>query len=1169
MSIIPSQQQHDAIHITQQNLIVTAGAGSGKTRVLVERYIKLLLEHPDWALNNVVAITFTREAAMEMLNRVRSDLTQRLTQATAEEKPRLSALLSQMDSARISTIHGICSTILRANAAEANIDPQFSVMEEVESALLREQVVQDIEQELSIDDPNHLLDLLNTYSLREVREALSNATLLATPLPPLPDLPNTLVQQWYDLWKSNLVQQSHALKTHAQLLEAYHSLPEQLPNDNLSVYVQEAKDYLPYLWDEDVDKVFFGMDRLSSIKLSAGSQANWGGKEAFTVLKANLKIIREVAIKLQKEGGERFDSEYELQTAQLLFLWHQWLSQVQEAYRIAKQRRGVLDFNDLESRTVDLFAQHPSVRQRYQQTEIKHLLVDEFQDTNDSQWRIVQALAPVENQGTLFVVGDTKQSIYGFRGADVSVFEEVRATVKQQGRNLYLTQSYRSQPSLIAIFNELFTRLMVRDETSPVREYQIQLEEADLMQANRAPIVASYASIEARLFVPPTNGDKTSTDEIRQMEADSLARWIKQLKEEQASIHDKEAKQVRAVQYGDFAILLRALTDVSVFEDALDAYDIPFVTVAGRGYYNRQEVWDMLNLLKAVYNPMDHLALASVLRSPMFGFSDDLLLLLRANPAMSLWDALSNPDATPISTHPKVIFAVKVLRQLASVAGRVTITELLMLALESTAYLATLSGLRGGTRLRRNVEKLVRIAQQSNLVTLGDFTEYVAQVSAKDIREGEAPQDASMGVRIMTIHASKGLEFPIVCLPDLSRADVRASSDNLLYERTLGLVCKFKIENDDKRKPFAFQYAETLQKKREEAENLRLLYVAMTRARDAIWLSGKMSESNTTSGMLKTLIEPLGLLVHESPFEYAEGAWVNVESVPFDPQVLKRVRPRTTKTTWDNPPKSASKTVPAPGLMKPVQSTVDGRLLHISATQLANLGGFKHTIPPPQDHYRRSFRQGTLNDAPSKVAEAMFPQRGHVPMRVIGQIVHEALRNWQMPSKINPRSMEDILESYAWRFHVTNPKEIDEAVNRALSLLQTFEHSQVCGWIQEARDHDYPLYPELPFLFRTDKRILHGMIDMVFQMKDGQWVVLDYKTSYLGKNYKQTAADYTRRYYLQIGAYAESIRERFGGMPKAYIHYVLHNHVEEVQPSMWQAELLALEETIGRIVQEM
>jgi ATP-dependent helicase/nuclease subunit A len=1188
-----TEQQARAIQTHDKNLIVVAGAGSGKTRVLVERYLNLLEKNPEWSLNALVAITFTREAAFEMRNRVRKELENRLHQAQIDdEAKRWSGLLAQMDSARIDTIHGLCATILRANAAEAGIDPRFEVLEPIDGAALLTNVINAVLRNLVNEPDDDIATLFTEYDIRLIREVVSSPEILAAELDDLPETAAELYQQWVQDWQVDYETTRERLAKDEVLKAAWAWSPPPIAiaaDDKIMDVYRELDTHWNNFFEAEIAHSQTCLSQmLQAINLVGGKPDNWGGKDILAEAKDNLRSIRECLSEFKDTVGEP-PNEIDKRACAMLVRWYRLLKQVGETYQAEKAASGYLDFNDLEARTAALLNSFEAVRQRYQGVEFKRLLVDEFQDTNASQWKIVTSLANIHDDIAMFVVGDQKQSIYGFRGADVSVFDAARLLIGTQladkGEEIPLSVSFRSHPGLIQAFNKLFARILIRNANSPVAQYEIAFDHDMDASRNLLNDMAKqhYGSVELLLLETVSRGG-LSAPELRLWEAHEIAQRLKKLYEAQAPIFvgiDENGDAYRPFDYGDAAILFQTTTHLNTYEEVLKALNIPFVTVAGRGYYNRQEVWDMLNLLKALHNSTDNLSLAAVLRSPMFGFSDEMLLALRrlrvesAERAtiMPLWEALSVDVIPPLDADQmaRVRFARDTLHELRALAGRVTISELLRRSLSKTGYLAVLTGLPGGARLRRNVEKLIDIAEASGKITLGAFSHYLDDLTAQEVREGEATLDASGAVRLMTVHASKGLEFPVVVLADASRQLRDPENDVLLYDRVRRhYVCKVYSDDEQKHVPsYTYRHCKRLSRLREEAEHKRLLYVAATRARDVLIIAGtvtlKKDGSWGSDGWLRQILSAIELdndsSLHDGfSFDYTPHATIRLHLPKYDTNLPQNLRRDDSIVVWKAPDASVQPLMPP--RMQPVTMEQERLLGHLAATQLANIGSFYYAFSGSDKlYFRDTVRRQILADSSSQIREAVRIRDPRIKLRQVGEVVHEALRFWRFPD--NTADIDALLESYAWQQHITDPKDVPDVVNRAREILRKFQNSDTYREISLVKSKGLPYYSELPFIFRTDRRIIHGVMDALYQRENGEWVVMDYKTT---SAHNMKVADHARRYHLQLGAYAAAVRAELGGIvPKVYIHYIQRQERIEIPAAIWQAEIQKLEQYIGEL----
>ncbi len=1183
--------QEIAIHEHRQNLIVVAGAGSGKTYVLVERYLALLDANPTWSLNALVAITFTKKAAQEMRDRVRLALEKRYREAVdSSQRDIWAGRIGDMDSARIDTVHGLCASILRANAAEAGVDPGFEVLDEVEARVLLDDVVEGVLQAV-VHENDPAIRLLTEYEIYAVTRTLLE--FIAVDLAPLP---RNLRQTWQKQWEYQAAHVLDALTlvTYPVLVRHWHPEPDWPREDKLFGMWERCWlnfDQLNRSKTSDEDGIPLMLDALkglvSDIKLNVGAASAWGGKERLQDLKAELKAIREAAAAALKQIGDP-PGEADDKAEELLPLWVSLIHRAQTAYWKAKQDDSLLDFDDLERLTRQLLQKYPAVQARYRANEFKHILVDEFQDTNAAQWDIVRGLADINRSGSVFVVGDPKQSIYRFRGADVSVFDQVRGRILDAGgQDVALARSFRTHQRLVECFNHLFEQILVKDAASPVVDYEVVLGEP--MEAERHEAPTSEPPLEFLLISKEglTDDDDDSMESRRRWEAYEIAQRLRHIKEhEQRLIYDKQHKIHRPIDYGDMAILFQSTSNINLYEDVFKAAQLPFVTVAGRGYYSRQEVWDLLNLLTALHNPADQLALATALRSPLFGLSDDALLAMRMvrdeqGERAGLWDVL---DAALIPHLPedeieRVQFARDCLYQLRGIAGRVTIAVLLREILDLTGYLAVLTGLPDGARRRGNVEKLLEKAESSGQVTLGVFSHSLRDLTTREVREGEALVDGAQSVTLMTVHASKGLEYPLVVLVDAGWTRGGGDGAVVMLDPHYGLTCKvYDAQQDKLVGGFAYGQAEQLQKLRDVAERKRLLYVAATRAQDYLLVSGQMP-SQGKDGVVKA-DNWLGWLWGALNFDsqsFGVGTslidgygWGQVrvtipEQMPSDDQLT--ALGDDDQTAWEHSAIQRGEYLPgeahAPVLLAKVPVRRDAIVRHLTATQIADLGAAKVVPEPP--FYRQRFRRQVMHDAPT-VIEQVSTRRGEdVSGRIIGEMVHKVL-GWPS-SQSGTRGLDSILQSYAWELGVVNPGQQKYAVQEALKLLERTHNSQVFAWMEKAK----VVYRELPFVYRTDRRIIHGILDVLLQRDDGSWVVVDYKTSYVdgyaAARHAKLVIEHAQRYHLQVGVYAAAVREQLGDViPEVYIYYIRYGQTVRIQAVEWQTALEKLEDTIGDLL---
>ena len=1169
----PTDEQRQAIRNHDRNLIVVAGAGSGKTRVLVERYIQLLNDNPDWTIQSLVAITFTRAAAHEMRQRLRSEVDKR---AKSQPEGVWSGRLAQLDSARIDTIHGLCADILRANAAAAGIDPLFTVLEETEAALLLSDIVEDALAEV----PPPQAQLFAQVDAWRIAAVLNDSQLLNAELPPMPPDAETLLAKWRAQVDESLLQaRDELLRTdEVAALRRLSHIPARDKLGKLALQYREAMSVIDGAdeaehvrpWLEDLlDAGAIG---------NKGRTADWGGKEAKShaanLLRSLLNQVREIC----QDFGEL--SEIDRATAEALLLWDGLLRGTRRRYQDRKRQSALLDFDDLEQLAADLLTD-PAIRARYRQAEFKHLLVDEFQDTNAAQWRIIQALADLQRGGSLFLVGDPKQSIYQFRGADVSVFNRVRGQIAghSAGLELPLNMSFRAHDRLVAQYNLLFNRILRRNADSPVRDFEVLFDGPMRAFRQESPREAAIELLLLDKHIRDADGEvlrssrkrklEYAADELRSWEAFELARRIQEIVADKRQVYDRESNRWRPIRYGDIAILFRALTSVTIYEEAFKAQGLAFLTLAGRGYYDRQEVWDMLDLLRCLHNPRDDLSLAAVLRSPMFAFRDDLLLALRlmtdeAGEMLMLWEALQRADESlpgiDAPDLPRLRHARQTLRSLRAMAGRVSISELLRQALDATNYLAILTGLPDGGRRRGNVEKLLQLADDSGRISLGKFARYLDDLTAREAREGEAPLQAENALRLMSVHASKGLEFPMVILADASRQR-RHSGGLLLADVADGLNCQvYDAESGKYASGYAHKQSVKLLNSKEEAEAKRLLYVAATRAQDYLLVSGAIWQNQAgdwqSDGFMQLLLDGLELgdlfPAASQSMDFA-GHPLRI-AMPASPPAPGRLHAPAQSATslWDFEPDPRDYPPQMPPLLQPLLD-FDAPAQHISVTQLAELGGFRY-LPDRRERQEaaRRFQQDEPRDddpAPNQPARSQ---------RLLGDIVHELLR---YAEQRHPQSAsDDMIDAVAWARGVTDGRRLAALRRDTRALLNRYAGSDVKRWVEQAQAAQRPVYRELSFMYPWHGRVLHGVMDLLLQMADGSWRIIDFKTGEV----RGELPSHAQQYRLQLGVYAAAVQQKLAlaESPRLFIHYMRHKQTVELAAADCQADLQRLDITL-------
>ena len=1098
-----TDEQRRAVVARDVAISVTAGAGSGKTRTLVGRYLALL--EAGLPLQSLVAITFTDKAAREMRNRVRLIAADWLNHAATSREELWREAFSQLDAARISTINGLCAAILRSHPAEAGLDPAFNVLDEGRSSVWRARAVEEGLAWAAAD--RDAVGLFEVWQEEQVRRLL--ADLLARRLDAEQALARLAggqpLQQWAVALDEWFAAQLGAAPWQTSL-ETLASVQARIQDDKLEI----SRQAVLASWeaarraqaDRDWDGLLEALLALRQAISSAGQKGNWAAedlaaaRDAMAALRTHFDQVVSHLVDKEKLPSWSLDCR----AAALLPLIGRLFAQTQAIYRRYKSEARALDFDDLEQLTAQLLAGNQAVRARWQREINAILLVDEFQDTNQRQREIVYALSGFSptlsepaSHSSVFVVGDAKQSIYRFRGADVTVFRRLQADIRQAGGALIdFDVTFRAHGRLVELTNALLAPLM------PAQD-----DEARPFDVPFAPLVAHRPEPRPGMRPPYLEfllGLGEDKEAGRRAAAAGLC----------ARLH--ELRRAGQIEWQDVALLFRASTAFETYEDALERAGIPFVTVAGRGFYTRPEIRDLLNALAAIAYPGDDLAMAGLLRSPAIGLSDEALYLLRwegdqrRRPFWAALQALAAIRGLQEGDRKRAEFARQLVAELHPRAGRTPVASLLKAFLDATYYRAALPLVPGGERLRRNMDKLLADAHRSELVSVAEFLEYVAALRDVGARESEAPTEAGGALQLMTIHKAKGLEFPVVVLADAGYTGGFRSAPGYL-DHELGLLLNLY---DGEAQPLSFRLAAWREAEQEAAEERRLLYVAATRAREKLLISGnaKLSTAKATpgrlqfSGWLDQLAEVVGLGETQLP------------QVPASPQTIELEWGNGAVACTVYPP--ASDVLHAPSTNATPPAIAEQELPDLLAPLVTAPGA--GAVADEKLKARES-------DPPPRVWRVVPKDKYEVPAWVVGSLAHTALRYWLFP---DDSGFGDFLRPFALEAGLTDPASVQAALHHAARLLARFQGHPLYAEMSTAERHH-----EVPYSAVLDGQPRSGLIDLLYRPSpEAGWTIAEFKTDRLAEMADLAAYIQQQGYDRQVRDYAQTIEQQIGVAPR-------------------------------------
>ncbi len=1142
-----TDQQRAAINCRTHSVALSAARGCGKTSVLTERYISHLdVENfPDskrTRLSQLIAITFTDAAAREMRLRIRHACYERLEQAdTVESQQIWLRHLREIDAARISTIHAFCTSLLRTHATQAGLDPTFGVLDQADADVLQYEVIDDVLRRQLADLDEASLDLAATYGLQQLKQQI--AELLSHRHDPnfanwLGETPDNLVaawRQWHQLYAlPSAVAEIAAAAPIDTMIRLLKSLAVPTGKDKLRATQAALLDLLPSLKNRDgaiKDSHLLQIRDLAKVQTICSAK-DWPDGQ-YDEYRDACKELRNA---IDKHLPQPFNDESARETARLGLELLKLTAKVVAAYDERKRTQGKLDFDDLLAKAYTLLSSPKNADLRGRLSDdLRLLLVDEFQDTDQLQVDIVKSLCGVGfDAGRLFFVGDFKQSIYRFRGAEPVVFRGLREQVKKAGR-LPLTLNFRSQPEILHFVNALFCDTF-GGEGNPYEQLRSNRE-----QATQPPAIEFLWTITTN---KNNKGIPGAMRDARRAEAKAIARRLRSMIDKASTefpVIDKVTKQPRRLQLGDVAILFRTLGDVQIYEEALREYGLDYYLVGGYAFYAQQEIFDVLNLLRAVASTADEVSLAGVLRSPIFALADESLFWL-ADSAGTLNAGLF-ADPLPSQLAPqekaKVAAAAETISHLRSIKDRVPIAELLNTALDRTGYDAVLLAEFLGERKLANLHKLVeraRLADQSGAIDLDGFITQLSQFVSREPKESLAatlPEAANI-IRLMTIHHAKGLEFPFVIVPDLDRAPLLRPPAAALHPELGPLVPQPSDDDNDKITTGMSLYA-ALERREELDERKRMLYVACTRAADYLMLSTSVEGFETPkSDWMKLIAERFNLADGNLVASLPKGYHSPQIRVTTDPQTdfkpvgrsrgadLLKLLEDTRQLAADG-----AATIPCEVVPVLVDRTAQHRFSFSRLTGQLIRAHAQPVFPGSAEGFASQTQANTTSD---------------IDARGFGRLVHDVLERVDFA---RPTEIATWCEHLA-PFHVIQNSE--HAARLACAMIERFTASSSGQKLATAavvqREIDFLLaWP--PGETKTSGRYIQGVIDCLYQDTEGNWHIADFKTNDVAAS--QIARE-SRQYELQLHVYAIAIERTLGYSPKELVLHFLRPGVEHKIP---------------------
>ncbi|MBI4430715.1 MAG: UvrD-helicase domain-containing protein [Candidatus Omnitrophica bacterium] len=1152
-----TEEQKRAVKTQAKRVCVSAAAGSGKTSVLVAHLMEAIVSRTA-GIHEILAITFTNKAADEIKRRVARQL--RDLQLTAE--------LRELENAYVSTIDSFCARVLKEHPIEAGVDANFSVITENDAAIAIDQILGGVLQDLYAEK-ERIKEFMARYGAEGIEQAV------------------------------RMIYQDVRAQG-GELREAFS--PAGVNRDPMvRKCISPVEAVLSYEKFDEEHKYLEIFNALRDVRnaltvLVGSAEPTWDIVNAFKKLCGNSKIrkprskkdieLRLAIERFQKCSDLLFMTLVEESGKDDLECLEDITLEFARRYEAWKRDRAMLDFGDLLLKTFRLFSSASYGAAHYYKDKFKLVMIDEYQDTSPVQDKILNGVA---GSNQVFLVGDEKQSIYGFRNADVGLFRKRRREFSETDPIdgcLGMATNFRSSREIINFINDFFAEIWSEDGME-VDFHPLEFGRAGINEASNAN--AHEASVEWVIAGNSFKGGEEDQDEDednesitlglgRLKEAKLVAARLKRLVEiEQMTVFDKSNGTLRRVRYGDVAILFRTRTALTTYERALREEDLPYVALGGDGFYHQPEIRDVISFLDVLENPTFDIPLAGVLRSPFAGCSDEAFFWLskyagkRENKHIPLFNAVQAYERIQQLNEKDKLRIGEFLahfEKMRAAKNHLSIADLIGKIIRESRYDLVILGERSGRRKFANLRKLMDIAgsfEERNTRVLSDFIRYLRELEIRQVEEGEAlvVSEADDVIRLMTIHKAKGLEFPVVVVADMGGKLKQGGRELTAVDREGRIAMRVKNPlTGTLEKTLSFFRFEEERRRRERDELKRLLYVAVTRAREKLifaganaakeldcekgygelvrwmdWLkkvfgwNGRSLRSDNSSMDFKGHKVKIISEKEEAGTSYHKRACLadqeSVRATFVEERILdgEKILHGLDRNEMNIVLEQADQLIMQTQLKeRPFFETVD-----ISVTSLITyetcprLFYYKHVIGLPE--YRKGSNGYKDSSAP------VHSQSGGVSPADLGSVVHWLLESASF-NEFFMNQMELRLESLRLR---TDARLIDAA----REILEVFRASPIFSELAKARR----IIREFPFVLRLEHGIVRGNIDLIYETFDGGLVAADYKTGQIDRNEIPTEA---ALYRAQILLYAIAMNELMHKAPgKAKLFFMNRSWADE------------------------
>lgn len=1174
-----TNRQLDVINTRNRNILVSAAAGSGKTAVLVERIIKMITDsEDDTDIDQLLVVTFTRAAAGEMKERIRERL-----EKMAEDNPKdanLRKQLSLIHNASISTIDSFCATVVKENFDKIDLDPNFRIADNTEIEMLKADCVSDLLEEYYEKADEDFMILAKQYSSGKIMDNLGELILELYKKSTGSINPKKWLEKCAGYYEANTLEAVEEMPFIIKLMKIAKSQVEDCLRDmNRALKIAKEPDGPNY--ESKLTSFIESIEKIRDSKNYEEMRKSFNLIESITLVndkncdqnkkKAVQNIKNDVNARLGKLKNKLFIQSLE----EILYDIKKCKPSVEMIIKLTieftdrftklKEEKSIMDFNDQAHFALKILNDEdengnliPSDVAKEMSHKYKEIMIDEYQDSNFIQEAILSSVSRGQNINNMFMVGDVKQSIYRFRQAEpklfLSKFDEYSESLDADNCKIILDRNFRSREEVVDAVNSIFDFIMNKNvggidykdgsglvmgaTFEPVPDCQDNVTEAVLVEGEEKKDEASYVAEKILEITDPVNGMKVT---------------------------GKDGK-LRPAKFSDITILLRSLKgNGEIYLEELESKGIPAYSESKTGYYETIEIKTIMSMLTIIDNPRQDIPLATVLKSPMFKFSDEELAIIKSeNLCDDFYDnimiyAANGAEFEIIEKINRFIYLLNKYRDMVNYTG---VYDLINEILKDTGYDYYISAMPNGKRRHLNIEALKQKAVNYENISykgLFNFVRYIEKIQYLDVDDGEASTSSENdnAVKIMTIHKSKGLQFPIVFLCNTT-GKMKPDTDKIAFDEEGGIGVDFIDEELHLKSPTLIKNVIRMENLEEEmAERQRILYVALTRAREKLFIVArcknleKTMEKCSTDGSKTSDIMSYSEIVGagnmfdwmlKTANESASIALKTIEKSDVEISEIKNVINESSK----------EKVIELIEKSKPDSE---------SEEKIKN--AFSFVYPYIDDITMKSkasvteIKKDRLNSSPDEEAENFFVEKEEELPEIIPKFEeHDASMNEILTGAKRGTAYHrvfELLDMECENYTVNTIKEmIDDFVKKGyMEMIEAdsiyikdiveFTKSSLFKRMKEAEKNN-SLFRERKFLMGLPARkfseedievierpkegeeimIVQGIIDVCF-WEDGEYVIADYKTDNV-----DTMEELVKRYKIQLECYKIAIEKISG-----------------------------------------